>query len=158
MIDAIQGVSSLSPAQQSAVDAAVIATDPSGQLNYEIMVKTFNVPSTHVTILSDTDNNYSTFMNNTNLVLGGAGNDTMSGWEFSDVYAGGAGNDTLSGGNGDDVLHGGSGNDTITGGAGVDVMRGGADNEIDDVIDATMMPVWMMGAYALQHSGSAVWR
>jgi len=73
----------------------------------------------------------STFAQNT----GGAGSDTLSGFEnligsgFSDkltgsstanVIKGLAGNDTISAGGGNDTLVGGAGNDALTGGTGVD--------------------------------------
>lgn len=50
-------------------------------------------------------------------VLGGSGNDTLTG-------DGGA--NTLNGGAGDDLLNGGAGNDTLIGGAGADQLNGGA--------------------------------
>jgi Ca2+-binding RTX toxin-like protein len=79
-------------------------------------------------------------------VLGGAGNDTLSGnfffgggnyfdggdgndylysWVGSNTFIGGAGNDTLSGGLGNDDLDGGAGDDTLSGGLGNDTLSGG---------------------------------
>src|SRR5262249_26531487 len=54
-------------------------------------------------------------------VIGGAGNDVITGDNNANLLMGGAGNDTLSGGNGDDTLPGGAGADSLNGGAGNDV-------------------------------------
>lgn len=48
-------------------------------------------------------------------VLGGAGNDKLTGHEGAATLDGGPGNDTVSGGRGPDVVLGGEGNDTVTG-------------------------------------------
>lgn len=55
-----------------------------------------------------------------NRLLGMRGNDSISGYGGDDYIDGGAGNDTLMGNEGDDLLLGGIGNDTLTGGSGVD--------------------------------------
>ncbi len=69
------------------------------------------------------------------LVLGGAGADTMLG-DFgyftetgSPVLLGGMGNDTLVGGTGADVIHGEGGADRIEGGANDDTLHGGGGND-----------------------------
>ena len=54
------------------------------------------------------------------VLLGGSGNDTLTG---------GVGNDLLDGGDGADILIGGAGNDTLDGGAGGDAMAGGAGDD-----------------------------
>ena len=59
---------------------------------------------------------------NMEVVLGGAGNDTIRGDNNGDTLFGNAGNDTLLGGNGNDTLNGGAGNDYIDGGAGQNVV------------------------------------
>jgi Ca2+-binding RTX toxin-like protein len=56
---------------------------------------------------------------------GGDGNDSMSGLAGADTLRGGLGNDTLLGGDGIDSLLGGDGDDTLMGGAGADVLDGG---------------------------------
>lgn len=56
------------------------------------------------------------------IVLGGSGNDTLSGGANADELHGGPGNDTLNGNGGDDTLIGGPGNDIINGGAGDDLI------------------------------------
>jgi uncharacterized delta-60 repeat protein len=60
-------------------------------------------------------------------VIGGAGNDTLTGNELNNLLAGGAGDDILNGGAGRDLLIGGSGADDLTGGTGTgeDLLIGG---------------------------------
>jgi Ca2+-binding RTX toxin-like protein len=53
-------------------------------------------------------------------IVGGSGNDTISGLAANEDFEGGAGADSLSGQDGDDLLTGGLGNDTLTGGNGND--------------------------------------
>jgi Ca2+-binding RTX toxin-like protein len=53
------------------------------------------------------------------ILLGGAGNDTLHG-DFVVAISGQGGNDILFGGAGDDVLHGGGGSDFMDGGSGED--------------------------------------
>jgi len=67
-------------------------------------------------------------------LIGGAGNDILTGTPFSDVLDGGANDDTLTGnagndlldaGEGDNFLYGGLGNDRLIAGAGIDRLEGG---------------------------------
>jgi Ca2+-binding RTX toxin-like protein len=58
-------------------------------------------------------------------VLGGSGDDGLTGSAVANVLNGGAGNDTIDGGAGDDSLLGDPGNDRLVGGAGDDVFDGG---------------------------------
>jgi Ca2+-binding RTX toxin-like protein len=58
-------------------------------------------------------------------VIGGSGNDNITGNNAANDLRGGAGNDTISGLRGDDTLHGDAGNDRLTGGRGSDWMDGG---------------------------------
>jgi Ca2+-binding RTX toxin-like protein len=53
-------------------------------------------------------------------VIGGSGNDVLTGDSGANVLSGGSGSDTLTGGDGADVLTGGAGNDVLNGGAGTD--------------------------------------
>jgi Ca2+-binding RTX toxin-like protein len=53
-------------------------------------------------------------------IVGGSGNDTISGLAANEDFEGGAGADSLSGQDGDDFLTGGLGNDILTGGNGND--------------------------------------
>ena len=61
----------------------------------------------------------------TDFVIGGAGNDTLSGLGGNDILIGGGGRDTLLGGIGRDFLYGGTGSDTLDGGAGADQLWSG---------------------------------
>lgn len=60
------------------------------------------------------------------VILGLAGNDTITGTAFDDDIIGGNGNDTLTGGPGIDYLEGNAGDDTVTGSAGNDTIIGGS--------------------------------
>jgi len=64
------------------------------------------------------------------LVLGQAGDDSLSGSSDRDTLDGGDGNDTLFGARGNDILRGGTGDDLITGGEDNDALFGesGVDN------------------------------
>ena len=62
-------------------------------------------------------------------VLGAAGNDTLSGSDFSDNIDGEVGDDLILGGSADDVLAGGADNDTILSGSGADNVDGGPGND-----------------------------
>ena len=61
-----------------------------------------------------------------NVLIGAAGDDTLSGGGGIDKLHGGAGADGLGGGFGDDVLHGDAGADRLYGGDGNDVLYGDA--------------------------------
>ncbi|RHW24585.1 calcium-binding protein [Nocardioides immobilis] len=56
------------------------------------------------------------------IVIGGSGDDTLSGPDGSNIFDGYFGKDTLLGGAGDDVLDGGPGPDTLSGGEGIDLV------------------------------------
>ena len=62
------------------------------------------------------------------IVVGGAGDDTLTGNGADNQFDGGAGADTLNGG-GNDQLHGGAGTDTLNGGAGHDTLTGGTEKD-----------------------------
>ncbi|NEQ29147.1 MAG: calcium-binding protein, partial [Microcoleus sp. SIO2G3] len=71
-------------------------------------------------------------------LLGGGGNDRLSGSGGNDLLFGNIGNDRLAGGNnrdmldgaeGDDQLDGGNGDDFLNGGASVDTLTGGNGND-----------------------------
>ena len=59
------------------------------------------------------------------IVVGGSGNDVLTGNGSGNVLLGGAGNDTLTGGGGRDLLVGGSGADTLRSDGGQDILIGG---------------------------------
>ena len=57
-------------------------------------------------------------------VLGGTGDDVITGNDYANALSGDSGNDVITGGGGDDRLFGGSGNDRLDAGAGQDLPRG----------------------------------
>jgi Ca2+-binding RTX toxin-like protein len=62
--------------------------------------------------------------NDTNILLGLAGDDLLTGGKLADLLVGGDGNDTLIGGGGNDILLGDGGDDVLDGGAGNDILVG----------------------------------
>jgi Ca2+-binding RTX toxin-like protein len=70
------------------------------------------------------------------VVLGGGGNDTITGDSRNNVLRGAAGADTLNGGDGDDTLNGEAGSDNLYGGIGSDTLigGGGAGTDAADVL------------------------
>ena len=62
-------------------------------------------------------------------ILGGSGNDLLTGDGNANYLGGNAGNDSLLGGNGNDTISGGTGNDSLQGGAGSDNLTGGAGDD-----------------------------
>lgn len=58
-------------------------------------------------------------------VIGGAGNDTLTGNSGNNILVGRGGNDTLAGVGGRNILIGSQGADTISGGSGQDILIGG---------------------------------
>jgi Ca2+-binding RTX toxin-like protein len=108
-------------------------------------------------------------------ILGGLGNDTLSGDDGADVIKGGngddtilggAGLDTLNGGNGDDlilggthadVIDGGNGDDTLIGGGGIDTLLGGnGDDSVDggdgaDILDGGLGDDNLYGGNGADH-------
>lgn len=62
-------------------------------------------------------------------VVGGPGNDIISGDAGNDTLFGGDGDDRLMGRGGDDRLYGQDGNDLLEGGAGNDLLKGGHGND-----------------------------
>ena len=93
------------------------------------------VGSTSLIIMIGNDGNDTLTVNDSNglmppaHLLGGEGDDTLTGSASADVLEGGAGNDTLLGRGGDDTLMGGDGNDILNGGQGTDLMVGGAGDD-----------------------------
>ena len=55
-------------------------------------------------------------------VVGGLGNDSITGNSSENKLTGGAGNDTIRGGAGNDHVNGGAGNDFLAGGSGIDTL------------------------------------
>ena len=66
-------------------------------------------------------------------MIGGSGNDTITGDANDNVLTGGAGNDTMVGGGGNDTFIGGTGANSMTGGTGNDTYY--VDNVGDVVVE-----------------------
>ena len=64
------------------------------------------------------------------IIVGGAGNDSITASDRADRVYAGDGDDTVNAGNGNDFIDGGAGNDNLIGGAGHDYIRGGDGNDI----------------------------
>ena len=64
-------------------------------------------------------------------IIGGAGDDELTGDDRDNMLEGRAGGDMLNGGGGNDVLMGGGGVDTLNGGAGNDMLNGGEGDDAD---------------------------
>ncbi len=63
------------------------------------------------------------------LILGGTGDNALSGSLNNDIIYGGDGNDFLNGSHSDDKVYGGNGDDQVIGGAGADILHGGAGDD-----------------------------
>jgi Ca2+-binding RTX toxin-like protein len=63
-------------------------------------------------------------------LLGGAGNDTLTGGSKADVLRGEDGDDVLDSGLGNDLIYGGFGNDIVQAGDGADIVYGGDGNDL----------------------------
>jgi Ca2+-binding RTX toxin-like protein len=70
-------------------------------------------------------------------LIGGSGNDSLTGNNLVNLLNGGDGNDTLIGGGGNDILLGGNGDDVLNGGTGADQLNGGAGNDTATYTDST---------------------
>lgn len=65
-------------------------------------------------------------------LIGGAGNDSLTGGSKNDAISGRDGDDELTGGAGNDAVVGGFGNDNLSGGDGNDLLIGGFDGDLID--------------------------
>ena len=74
---------------------------------------------------------------NIEALIGGSGNDTLSGHGAANLLRGGLGNDLLEGRGGDDTLIGGAGEDVLDGGRGADRLLGGAGRDAASYASAT---------------------
>jgi Ca2+-binding RTX toxin-like protein len=82
-------------------------------------------------------------------VVGGAGDDTITGNSRYNRLYGEGGNDTLTAGSGGSALWGGDGNDTLTGGSGKDYLYGEDGN---DTLTAGSGTEWLDGGNATTHN------
>jgi len=91
---------------------------------------------------SESTDSITGFTNQSNLLAGFGGNDTLTGGNFADLLVGGAGNDLLIGGAGNDTLID-LGKATLKGGEGKDlfVVRGGAaDEDVASIYQLELSP------------------
>jgi Ca2+-binding RTX toxin-like protein len=86
-------------------------------------------------------------------IVGGGGNDTITGANFDDDLEGGSGNDILSGGWGNDYLVGDDGDDTLDGGLGDDFFIGSRGN--DRINDGSFVFGLFGGTDKASYSGSS---
>src|SRR3954447_8857247 len=71
------------------------------------------------------------------ILVGGAGADSLSGSSADNALLGNAGNDVLNGGEGADQIDGGAGDDTLSGSPGADTLTGGDGTDAASYADAT---------------------
>lgn len=82
-------------------------------------------------------------------VIGGSGNDTLTGNAANNLLVGGAGNDTVSGGTGRDLLVGGTGADTLLGGSNSDILIAGQPSNLSNDALTVILGRWgLSGPYA----------
>ena len=68
-------------------------------------------------------------------ITGTDSDDTINGWHGKDTLDGSGGNDKIHGGFGDDTIHGGNGDDILNGGPGKDIFRFGQAHGTDRISD-----------------------
>ncbi|WP_194945260.1 hypothetical protein [Limnohabitans sp. DM1] len=83
-----------------------------------------------------------------NWLSGGAGNDSLMGLGGADTLDGDTGNDLLNGGDGNDSLMGGAGLDTLIGGAGADTLIGGTATDGSDTLNVASYETATVGVTA----------
>ena len=132
VLDAVSGVANLDSATQAALNVAISANDPTGQLNYDIIAHGFNTQTNGLIIGTAGADNVTFTGANAALILAGDGNDIMTGAIYADTLVGGLGDDRLDGNYGDDLIYGGAGNDTLLGNNGNDTLDGGIGNDTLD--------------------------
>lgn len=87
-------------------------------------------PEAGVVVDTSGGSDNATVLNGPAIMLGRAGNDTLTGADAEDALYGGGGNDRLIGQGGMDRLVGMNGNDRLFGGGGRDILFGGNGNDI----------------------------
>ena len=93
--------------------------------------------STAGVILGDAGDNTLTADASGSIVAGQSGHDTLLGNSGDDILVGGSGNDVLNGGEGDDILSAGGGDDTVVASVGNDIYVGGSGFDTLDFSHAT---------------------
>ena len=106
-----------------------------------------NDPASYPSVGSPTITITQTATGDRDLLMYGAGNDTVQAGGGNDMVLTATGNDDVFGEDGDDILWGQEGSDMLDGGAGNDILRGGIDNDAlyggagDDIIDGADITV-----------------
>lgn len=95
-----------------------IANDPFLSFKRGDLKVIYGTPNNDTLTTSDAELSFDVYFGY--LIVGGDGNDNITGGIFADELQGGNGNDALNGGLGDDTFIGGAGNDQIEGGFGDD--------------------------------------
>lgn len=119
--------------------------------NHNYAEKVFIYGETYLVTDISNEDNIIQGTNSRDNKLGGAGRDTIYGYNRGDFIHGGVDNDFISGGNGDDVLLGGLGSDHIKGNIDNDIIFGGIGNDIlyggsgDDIIDGGYSDDYIFG-------------
>lgn len=103
-------------------DISISGTGATRTITFHPVAKATGAADLQLSVFDDT----ALYQNlNIRVIVGGTGNDTLTGTAGPDILIGRGGNDHLNGGAGDDLLTGQDGSDTLTGGAGRDVFVGG---------------------------------
>jgi S-layer protein len=108
---------------------AITKLDASGVTEDGVVTFTANA-GLDTTIIGGAGDDDLTGSTGADTITGGAGDDFLDGDDGDDTLNGGDGDDFLDGGDGDDTLNGGDGDDIITGGTGKDTLTGGAGEDI----------------------------
>lgn len=126
VIEEIVGIDNLSSGDQTALQAALTASDAT--LTTQQILDALEWRAEIGSIIFGTTGN--------DTLAGTVGNDTLTGNSGDDILSGGLGNDTLSGDLGNDVLNGGLGNDTLKGQGGADTYKFFAGHGHDTVTES----------------------
>jgi Ca2+-binding RTX toxin-like protein len=96
------------------------------------------------TVIGGSGNDQITGNASSNLLIGNNGNDTINGQAGDDILVGGLGNDTLQGVSGANILIGGGGGDLLQGGTGTDIlMAGSTDFDSNSIALSAMLSEWV---------------
>jgi Ca2+-binding RTX toxin-like protein len=88
-------------------------------------------------------------------IIGGDGDDQLTGAAADDILEGGLGDDTLKGGLGSDSLYGDAGDDTLEGDEGDDYLDSGATTN-GDTLDGDNLTVTSDGDVCVYNAGDTV--
>jgi Ca2+-binding RTX toxin-like protein len=97
-----------------------VAARPDGKADSGVKGEGDTIGTSVLSIVGGNGNDTLTGSNHSNMLEGGPGNDSLIGLNGNDTMIGDAGSDTMNGGNGNDSMLGGAGGDKFTGGHGID--------------------------------------